>query len=68
MDKLKLSAIIGVSILAVIAVCVFGVQSAQNKAIRLEEAIGQADSDIKVQEKRRGGFGLQLGRYGKTIR
>lgn len=53
MDKLKLSAIIGVSILAVIAVCVFGVQSAQNKAIRLEEAIGQADSDIKVQEKRR---------------
>jgi len=53
MDKLKLSAIIGVSILAVIGLCVFGVQSAQNKAIRLEEAIGQADSDIKVQEKRR---------------
>lgn len=53
MGKLKLSAIIGVSILAVIAVCVFGVQSVQNKAIRLEEAIGQADSDIKVQEKRR---------------
>lgn len=48
MDKLKLSAVIGVSILAVIGLCVFGVQSAQNKAIRLEESIGQADSDIKV--------------------
>lgn len=53
MGKLKLSAIIVVSIVAVIGLCVFGVQSAQNKAIRLEEAIGQADSDIKVQEKRR---------------
>lgn len=53
MGKLKLSVIIGVSFLAVISLCVFGVQSAQNKAIRLEEAIGQADSDIKVQEKRR---------------
>lgn len=53
MDKLKLSAIIGVSALAVIVLGVFGVQSAQNKAIHLEEAIGQADSDIKVQEKRR---------------
>lgn len=53
MEKLKLPAIIVVSILAVIGLCVFGVQSAQNKAIRLEEAIGQADSDIKVQEKRR---------------
>lgn len=49
----KLLLIIGVSIVAVIGLCVFGVQSAQNKAIRLEEAIGQADSDIKVQEKRR---------------
>lgn len=53
MGKLKLSAIIGASILAVIGLCAFGTQSAQNKAIRLEEAIGQADSDIKVQEKRR---------------
>lgn len=53
MEKLKLPVIIVVSILAVIGLCVFGVQSAQNKAIRLEEAIGQADSDIKVQEKRR---------------
>lgn len=53
MEKLKLPAIIVVSIVAVIGLCVFGVQSAQNKAIKLEEAIGQADSDIKVQEKRR---------------
>lgn len=51
MDKLKLSVIIGVSVLAVIVLGVFGVQSAQNKAILLEEAIEQADSDIKVQEK-----------------
>lgn len=53
MEKLKLPAIIVVSIVAVIGLCAFGVQSAQNKAIRLGEAIGQADSDIKVQEKRR---------------
>lgn len=53
MEKLKLPAIIVVSIVAVIGLCAFGVQSEKNKAIRLEEAIGQADSDIKVQEKRR---------------
>lgn len=53
MDKLKLSVIIGVSVIAVIVLGISGVQSAQNKAIRLEEAIGQAESDIKVQEKRR---------------
>ena len=53
MEKLKLSAIIGVSILAVIGLCVFGVQSAKNKAIYLYEAIEQAESDIKVQEKAR---------------
>lgn len=49
----KLPIIILVSIVAVIILCVFGVQSAQNKAIHLEESIEQADSDIKVQEKRR---------------
>lgn len=53
MGKLKKSVIIVVSVLAVIVLGVFGVQSAQNKAIHLEESIGQADSDIKVQEKRR---------------
>lgn len=42
-----------VSILFCFLMCVFGVQSAQNKAIHLEESIEQADSDIKVQEKRR---------------
>lgn len=33
--------------------CVFCVQSVQNKAIYLSEAIEQAESDIKVQEKAR---------------
>lgn len=42
-----------VSILFCFLMCVFGVQSAQNKAIQLEESIEQADSDIKVWEKRR---------------
>lgn len=32
---------------------VLGVQSVQNKAISLEEAVQTADSDIKVQEKKR---------------
>ena len=31
----------------------FGVQSSQNKAIALEEQVNTAQSDIKVQEKRR---------------
>lgn len=42
-----------VSFLAFAFMCIYGVQSAQNKAIHLEESILQADSDIKVQEKRR---------------
>ena len=33
--------------------CIFGIQSAQNKAFALEEQVNTADSDIKVQEKRR---------------
>lgn len=36
-----------------ILLCVFGVQSSQNKAINLEESVYTAESDIKVQEKRR---------------
>lgn len=33
--------------------CVTGVQWSQNRAISLEEAVYTAESDIKVQEKRR---------------
>lgn len=49
----KVPVIIGVGVLAVILMIVFGVQSSQNKAIALEEQINTASSDIKVQEKRR---------------
>lgn len=49
----KLSVIIGVGIVAVILLCIFGVQSSQNKAFALEEQVNTAQSDIKVQEKRR---------------
>lgn len=49
----KLFLIIAAGVLAVILLCVFGVQSSQNKAIALEEQVNTADSDIKVQEKRR---------------
>lgn len=36
--------------------CIFGVQGAQNKAFALEEQVNAADSDIKVQEKRKGDY------------
>jgi LemA protein len=49
----KLPLIIGIGVIAVILLCVFGIQSSQNKAIALEEQVGTAQSDIKVQEKRR---------------
>ena len=49
--KVLLISIIGVAMFAIM--CVFGVQSAQNKAIALEEQVYSAESDIKVQEKRR---------------
>ena len=49
----KLPIIIGAGIIAVILLCVFGVQSSQNKAFALEEQVNTAQSDIKVQEKRR---------------
>lgn len=47
---------IGIGILGVILIfvlCVFMVNGVQNKAIGLEEQIKVADSDVKVQEKRR---------------
>ena len=49
----KLALIIGIGIIAVILLAVFGIQSAQNKAISMEEKVKTALSDIKVQEKRR---------------
>lgn len=49
----KLPLIVGFAVVAFVLMCVFGIQSAQNKAIGLEEAVYTADSDIKVQEKRR---------------
>ena len=49
----KLLLIIGAGVIAVILLCVFGIQSSQNKAIAFEEQVNTASSDIKVQEKRR---------------
>ena len=49
----KLPLIIGAGVIAIILLCVFGVQSSQNKAIALEEQVNTATSDINVQEKRR---------------
>ena len=51
--KWKLPLIIGVGIIAIILLCIFGVQNSQNKAIALEEQVSTAASDINVQEKRR---------------
>jgi LemA protein len=45
--------IVLVGIISVIAMSISWVQSAQNKAFSLEEQVNTADSDIKVQEKRR---------------
>lgn len=49
----KLGLIIGVGAILLIILCIFGVQSSQNKAFMLEEQVNTAQSDIKVQEKRR---------------
>ena len=49
----KVMLIVAAGILVVILLGVFVVQSSQNKAIALEEQVSSADSDIKVQEKRR---------------
>lgn len=56
MNKLsnwKLVAIIAAGIIAIILMCIFCVQGAQNTAFSLEEQVNTAASDIKVQEKRR---------------
>ena len=52
-ENWKLVLIVAAGIIAVIFMCIFGIQGAQNKAFALEEQVNTADSDIKVQEKRR---------------
>lgn len=52
-SNLKLGLIVGLAIVAVVILCVFSAQSFQNKAFSLEEQVDAAQSDIKVQEKRR---------------
>lgn len=49
----KLPLIILAIIVAVVLVSIFALQSVQNKAISLEEQITTAQSEIKIQEKRR---------------
>lgn len=49
----KLILIVLAGILAIVLLCVFAVQGAQNKAFTLEEQVNTAQSDIRVQEKRR---------------
>jgi LemA protein len=53
MKNLKTILVIVATILALVILGVFAFNSVQNKAIGLEEQIRVADSDIKVQEKRR---------------
>lgn len=52
-ENWKVTLIVATGVVAVILLCVFGVQSSQNKAFTLEEQVNTAESDIKVQEKRR---------------
>ena len=40
-------------VIAVLILCVFGVQSVQNTAYGLEESVAAAMADVRVQEKRR---------------
>lgn len=51
--NIKLGLIIVTIIVAVGIMCVFGLNSVKNAAISYEEQISTAQSDIKVQEKRR---------------
>lgn len=50
-ENWKLVLIVAAGIIAVIFMCIFGIQGAQNKAFAMEEQVNTADSDIKVQEK-----------------
>ena len=49
----KIPLIIGVAVISITLLCIFGAQGSQNKAIALEEQINTAESDINIQEKRR---------------
>ena len=53
MNNWKLLAITVGTAVMVILMCILGIQQAQNRAIGLEESVYTADSDVKVQEKRR---------------
>ena len=53
MKNWKMGLIIVLGVLTIILLGVFIVQGAQNNAIALEEQVNTAQSDIKVQEKRR---------------
>lgn len=53
MKNWKLVLIVLAGIISVCVLGIFGVQSSQNKAFTLEEQVSVAESDIKVQEKRR---------------
>ena len=52
-SETKLVLITAAVIAAIVFWCIVGVQSARNKAVRLEEQIATAKSDIDVQQKRR---------------
>ena len=51
--NVKLGLIISVGAILLIILCIFGVQSSQNKAFMLEEQVNIAQSDIKKKKKRR---------------
>lgn len=53
MKNLKVPLIVLAGIVAIVLVCIFGINGVQNHAISLEEQIFVADSDIKIKEKRR---------------
>lgn len=53
MKNWKLVLIVLTGVISLSALGIFGVQSSQNKAFTLEEQVSVAESDIKVQEKRR---------------
>lgn len=53
MKNLKLGLIVLAGIISVIVLSIFAMNGVENKAIGLEEQIELANSDIKVQEKRR---------------
>lgn len=52
-SKMKLGIIITISAILVIVLAIFGIQNSQNRAFILEEQVNTAQSDIKIQEKRR---------------